>query len=76
MNCKSCRKPCSSVNVDETGTLGKCGHCGDWTFDATRTSSTGINISGGIQVTGACAIGPGAVAIGNTGSKKGKKGRR
>ncbi|MEU8188063.1 hypothetical protein [Micromonospora carbonacea] len=76
MNCKSCRKPCSSVNIDETGTLGKCGHCGDWTFDATRTSSTSINVAG-IQVTGACAIGPGAVAIGNVGGKKDKKkGRR
>ncbi|KIR64264.1 hypothetical protein [Micromonospora haikouensis] len=76
MKCKSCGTPCVSVSTDETGTLGKC-NCGDWTFDASRTSSTGINISGGINVTGTCAIGHGAVAIGNTGSRKDKKkGRR
>ncbi|MER7268919.1 hypothetical protein ABT344_11510 [Micromonospora carbonacea] len=75
MNCKKCGAACVSVSTDETGTLGKC-TCGTWTFDDSRRSSTGINISGGIQVTGACAIGPGAVAIGNTGSKKDKKGRR
>ncbi|MFG1843676.1 hypothetical protein [Micromonospora carbonacea] len=72
MKCKDCGKNTNDIVTTSRGPIARCA-CGGWTK---VNSSTGVTISGGINVTGTCAIGPGAVAIGNTGSKKDKKGRR
>ncbi|MDI5936962.1 MULTISPECIES: hypothetical protein [unclassified Micromonospora] len=73
MKCKDCGKNTNDIVTTSRGPIARCA-CGGWTK---VNGSTGVTISGGITVTGTCAIGPGAVAIGTTDSKKAKKkGRR
>lgn len=74
MKCKDCGKTTNDIVTTSRGPIARCA-CGGWT----KVNTTGITITGGINVTGTCAIGPGAVAIGSTGGdwkKDKKKGRR
>ncbi|MEU8050026.1 hypothetical protein [Micromonospora haikouensis] len=72
MKCKDCGKDTNDIVNTSRGPIARCA-CGGWTK---VNSSTGVNITGDINVTGTCAIGPGAVAIGNTGDGDWKKDKK
>ncbi|SCL21356.1 hypothetical protein GA0070616_2278 [Micromonospora nigra] len=73
-SCTQCGKGFRSVSVDDTGTLAIC-TAGHYTFDPTTASSGGTVTTGRVTVTGQCAIGNGATAIGSTGGTDRKKRR-
>ncbi|MFC4146811.1 hypothetical protein ACFO0M_11165 [Micromonospora mangrovi] len=68
-SCNQCGKGFRSVSIDDTGTLAICTD-GHYNFDPTTASSGGTVNTGSVTVTGQCAIGNGATAIGR------RKGRR
>ena len=60
------------TSIDSTGELKVCG-CGHWNFDPTSTSGGSVNY-GDVTVNGVCAIGDGAIAIGQVNGRR--RGRR
>ncbi|MFB9852429.1 hypothetical protein ACFFMR_18805 [Micromonospora andamanensis] len=73
-SCSTCgTSTFKSLSIDETGALAICDK-GHHTFDASTTDGGGIE-TGQITVTGQSAIGNGAMAIGETSSKR-KRGNR
>ena len=71
MKCKDCGKDTNDIVNTGRGPIARC-TCGGWT----KVTTPGVNITGDINVNGTCAIGPGAVAIGNTGDGDRKKDKK